>query len=191
MLILASASPRRREILATAGIPFRVETAGVPEVRLDEESPSDYVIRLAASKAFAIPFAAGDVVLGADTVVVLDHTVLEKPGGPGEAVSMLKSLSGREHRVLTGICLRHGGGAISDIAETKVRFCPLSADDVEDYIRSGEWMDKAGAYAIQGLACRFAQRIDGCYFNVVGLPIALVWNHLRRIEAASQISTPG
>jgi septum formation protein len=183
MLVLASQSPRRREILERAGIEVSVRISGVPEERLDGESAVDYVRRLAFAKAEAVPRNSGEMILGADTVVVLGAEILEKPRDHADAVEMLTMLSGAEHRVLTGICLLYPGGRICDSAETTVRFCPLSAAEIEDYVRSGEPMDKAGAYAIQGLGSKFIQRIDGCYFNVVGLPISLVYYHLKQIQA--------
>jgi septum formation protein len=178
-LILASQSPRRREILERAGFQFEVRIAGVPEQIVPGEAPEDYVRRLSTAKAEAVPASADEVVLGADTVVVLDHHILEKPDGEADAERMLKLLSGRKHSVITGICLRRGDRTITDAAETRVHFRRLSRDEIADYVRSGEPFDKAGAYAIQGLASKFIDRIEGCYFNVVGLPVALVYQHLK------------
>ena len=188
MLVLASQSPRRREILERAGFELSVRVSGVPEERLAGEHADAYVRRLARAKAVAVPRESGEIVLGADTVVVLGEDVLEKPRDTAHAIEMLAMLSGAEHRVITGICLRHEGGQICDSAETAVRFAPLSRAEIEDYVRSGEPMDKAGAYAIQGLAAKFIERIDGCYFNVVGLPVSLVYRHLKEIGAGL---TPG
>jgi septum formation protein len=178
VLVLASKSPRRQQILRDAGIPFVLRSADVPEEHLPGESPADYVRRLAQEKAFAVPILAGEVVLGADTVVVIDGLVLEKPNDADDATRMLELLSGREHQVITGICLRSDTRKIVDAATTRVRFVPLTREQIEAYVASGESMDKAGAYAIQGLASKFIDRIEGCYSNVVGLPVALVYRHL-------------
>ena len=178
-LTLASASPRRAEILAAAGIPFeKKQTQFIDETPIPGESPRDYVIRLAREKARAV---TADLVLGADTTVVLDSEILGKPADPEEAASMLRRLSGRDHEVLTGICLRTPDREIADCASTRVWFAELSGAEIDAYVSSGEPMDKAGAYGIQGLASKFVTRIEGCYFNVMGLPIALVYAHLRGV----------
>jgi septum formation protein len=183
-LILASQSPRRSELLETAGLPFTVRSRPVAEVRAPGEDPREYVIRLARAKADAAWQGAGEeVVLGADTVVVLDERVLEKPADAADARAMLQSLSGRTHVVITGICLRHASGAVVDIASTKVRFAKLEDREIGEYIDTGEPMDKAGAYAIQGLASKFVEHVEGCYFNVIGLPLALVYRHWKRLAA--------
>lgn len=182
MLILASSSPRRQEILRDAGIPFLVRKVHVEEVRKPGESPHDYVRRLAWEKAVAAAGDGHDIVLGADTVVVLDGTVLEKPMDVADACRMLGLLSGRAHHVLTGICLRGPESEVVDVASTKVFLSPLTPDEIDAYAASGEPFDKAGGYAIQGLASKFVERIEGCYFNVVGLPVSLVYRHLRRFD---------
>ena len=179
-LVLASQSPRRSELLRTAGIPFTVRSRPVEEIRAPGESPEAYVRRLARAKAEAAWEGQG-IVLGADTVVVIDDRVLEKPADAGDARAMLRLLSGRTHMVITGICLRHAGGAIVDAESTLVRFVPLDAREIDDYVASGEPMDKAGGYAIQGLASKFVDRIEGCYFNVMGLPLARVYRHLKTL----------
>jgi septum formation protein len=189
MLVLASQSPRRREILERAGMRFVVRVAGVPEHEVAGETPSAYVRRLAREKAMAVPRDAQEIVLGADTTVVADGQILAKPQDSDDAVRMLRLLSGREHDVLTGICLVHSAGVIEDEACTTVSFTHISQAEIDAYVASGEPQDKAGAYAIQGLASKFIERIAGDYFNVVGLPIALVYAHLKRIEA--QMRTPG
>ena len=181
MLILASQSPRRREILTNAGIPFTVRAGDVDESLLEGESPLEYVRRLARSKAFAVPINIGEIVLGADTTVVVDDVVLAKPEDEQDARRMLTMLSGRSHIVITAICLRHAGGEIVDAESTIVRFAALSTEEIHAYAASGQPMDKAGAYAIQGLASKYVDRIEGCYFNIVGLPIGLVWKHLRTL----------
>jgi septum formation protein len=181
MVVLASKSPRRREILTAAGIPFITRAPGIAEERRPGEGPFDYVRRLAEEKAFAIPSAPGEIVLAADTVVVLQEHILEKPRDQADALRMLGLLSGQEHQVVTGVCLRTADTKVIDIAVTKVHFVPLTEDELKDYAASGEPMDKAGAYAIQGRASKFIDRIEGCYFNVVGLPIALVYYHLKEL----------
>ena len=162
-------------------MPCTVRVSGVPEERLPEESALDYVKRLARSKAEAVSRQAHEIVLGADTVVVLEGHVLEKPVDHEDARRMLELLSGREHSVITGICLRHPSGSISDHAETRVRFDVMSPAEIADYVATGEPLDKAGAYAIQGVASKHISRIEGCYFNVVGLPVSLVYRHLKNL----------
>jgi septum formation protein len=181
MLVLASRSPRRREILQQAGIPFIVRPMDVDETPLPGEAARDYVTRIAREKASAAPAAAGEIVLAADTTVSIDGQILGKPSDPADARRMLHMLSGQRHDVLTAICLRSASRVIEDCAETSVWFAPLSSQEIEDYAASGEPMDKAGAYAIQGLASKFVQRIEGCYFNVMGLPVAMVYRHLKEI----------
>ena len=179
MLVLASQSPRRREILRQAGMEFTVRVADVDESALPGESPAGYVQRLAAAKAFAIEVAEGETVLGADTTVVIDGEILGKPADAADARRMLARLSGRRHEVLTGVCLRRGKDATCDYVTTGVVFAALSGAEIDAYVASGEPMDKAGAYAIQGLASKFVERIEGDYFNVMGLPVALVYRRLR------------
>ncbi len=181
MLILASASPRRTEILRSAGLEFRVQPGTVEEQPHFGEEPLKYVRRLARDKALAASAAETDIVLAADTVVVVDGAILEKPADHEDAARMLRLLSGRDHEVITGICLRRGSGLIVEAESTRVFFTPLSEREVLDYVASGEPMDKAGAYAIQGLASKFVERVEGCYFNVVGLPVALVYRQLKTL----------
>jgi len=181
MLILASQSPRRSEILRQAGIPFTVRPVEVDETPLDGESPRAYVERLALAKALAAPAEPEETVLAADTTVTIDNALLAKPADAADARRMLALLSGRRHDVLTGICLRKGDSLIRDCASTAVWFQPLSAAQIDEYVASGEPADKAGAYAIQGLASKFVERIEGCYFNVMGLPVSLVYRHLARL----------
>ncbi|HEX6546396.1 MAG TPA: Maf family protein [Bryobacteraceae bacterium] len=181
MLILASASPRRHELLLAAGIPHIVRPSHIPEESRANESASSYVCRIAACKAQNVPAADSDVVLGADTIVCVEGEVLGKPRDDRDAVRMLRLLSGREHRVLTGIALRKGERLIQDLAETRVWFDEISPQEVNEYIQTGEANDKAGAYAIQGYASRFVQRMEGSYHNVVGLPVSLVYRHLKAL----------
>jgi septum formation protein len=180
MLVLASQSPRRSEILRQAGIRFTVRVAAVDETPLEGEKPEEYVVRLAELKALAVPAGPEETVLGADTTVVIDGEMLGKPADAADARRMLTRLSGRQHQVITGICLKRGLEVVRDYAATQVWFAPMSAGEIEEYAASGEPMDKAGAYAIQGWASKFIERIDGCYLNVVGLPVARVYGHLRR-----------
>jgi septum formation protein len=180
-LVLVSQSPRRAEILRQAGIPFTVRVAPVDEAPLTGEPPVQYVKRLAEMKAAAIDAAPDEIVIGADTTVVVDGAMLGKPAGVADARRMLSLLSGRRHEVITGVCLRCGAERMVDHAVTSVWFAPMSEREIAGYAASGEPMDKAGAYAIQGLASKFITRIDGCYFNVVGLPIALLYRHLNSV----------
>jgi septum formation protein len=174
MLVLASASPRRAELLTAAGIQFTVRAAHIDESILPGESPADYVLRLAREKAVAV--ARGDeLVLGADTTVVIDEEIIAKPIDAEDARRMLRLLSNRWHEVLTGIALVHGGHAASAVAATRVEFAAMSDAEIDWYVSTGEPMDKAGAYAIQGFASLFVERIDGNYSNVVGLPVQLVY----------------
>jgi septum formation protein len=181
VLVLASKSPRRQQILRDAGIPFVLRSSDVPEERRPAEEPLDYVRRLAREKAFAVALNTGEVILAADTVVLVEDTLLEKPRDTADAARMLALLSGREHQVITGICLRAAERTIVDAAITRVRFVTLSSQELRNYAASGEPLDKAGAYAIQGLASKFIDRIEGDYFNVVGLPVALVYRHWKEL----------
>ena len=184
MLILASQSPRRRELLTQAGYSFEVRPAHIPEEPLAGENPIAYVTRLAREKAEAVfrevtadarLNAESEIlaVLGADTTVTLDDTILGKPEDAADAARMLKMLSGRTHRVMTGVALATADGVEVAAEVTAVRFLTLSEEEIAGYVATGEPMDKAGAYAIQGYAARWIPRIEGCYFNVVGLPLAL------------------
>jgi septum formation protein len=183
MLILASASPRRHEILLAAGIPHIIQTTPIDEAVLPGEPPSQYVRRLAEAKARAIvppPDAReASVILAADTTVAVDNQIFGKPESPEDASRMLRALSGRDHYVYTGICLLSGQKCVNDVASTRVSFLELNDAEIEEYTRSGEPFDKAGAYAIQGVASKFIAGIEGCYHNVVGLPVSLVYRHLK------------
>jgi septum formation protein len=188
MLVLASASPRRRELLAQAGYSFEVHPAHIPEDPLACEDPIAYVTRLAREKAQAVfreltaNRAAQNecldsqslAVLGADTTVTLDNRILGKPENAADAARILRLLSGRTHRVITGVALVTAEAVEVAAEVTAVRFLTLQDEEIAAYAASGEPMDKAGAYAIQGRAARWIPRIEGCYFNVVGLPLALV-----------------
>ena len=184
-LVLASASPRRSDLLRAAGIAFEVVTADVDESIRAGEAPHAYVSRLAESKArTAAASCPGRFVLGADTVVVLGSSILGKPRDDADARRMLGLLSGRVHGVLTGVCLLSpaasaGQPAAVQVAATSVQMAVLSDAEIGWYVASGEPMDKAGAYAIQSLASRFVERLEGSYSNVVGLPVTLVYGMCR------------
>jgi septum formation protein len=190
MIVLASASPRRQEILRNAGIPFSVQAADIDETPLKDELPRDCAERLAREKALTVwRMRPGDMVLGADTIVVADGAILGKPVDGDDAVRMLRLLSGRVHQVITGVCVVGGRGdsqLTSSEPETRtasettsVTMNELSDAEIRKYVATGEPMDKAGAYAIQGIASRWIPRIEGDYSNVVGLPMALVYSMLR------------
>jgi septum formation protein len=187
-LILASASPRRAEILRNSGIQFEIRKTDVDESRLAGELPGDYVRRLALAKALSAATEYRDpvdetLILGADTVVVVDADILGKPASQDDARSMLRRLSGRIHEVHTGLALLRKPGTMQRVVEeiTRVHFASLSEREIEDYIATGEPFDKAGAYGIQGIGGRYVTRIEGCYFNVMGLPLARLWSLLREL----------
>ena len=178
MLILASASPRRRELLTQAGYTFTVRTADLAEVTRPGEDAIRFTTRLAREKAEAVaaalPTDEAALVLGADTVVVVDGAILGKPRDAADAARMLRALSGRTHQVITGVCVLQGERRQCAAEVTHVCFRALSDEEIDAYVATGEPLDKAGAYAIQGRAGQWVPRISGCYFNVVGLPLALV-----------------
>jgi septum formation protein len=195
-LVLASASPRRQELLRAAGIAITVQPTNIPEIPLDGEAPKAFAERLAREKAWAIyKQRPNDFVLGADTIVVVERQILGKPKDAADAARMLRLLSGRPHQVTTGVCLMgpksglqppENPGAklepsLGNVRSetTIVHVSPLSEDEIRSYIATGEPMDKAGAYAIQGMASRWIPRIEGDYANVVGLPVALVYRMLK------------
>ncbi len=172
-LILASASPRRAALLAQIGVQFQCEPADIDETPFSDELAADYVARMAREKARAVAVSSDtDVVLAADTVVVLDGDILGKPGDEGHALAMLARLSGREHAVMTGLCLRRAGEESEVMVETAVEFANLDLATCKAYLATDEPWDKAGAYAIQGVAAVFVRGIRGSYSNVVGLPLA-------------------
>jgi septum formation protein len=179
VLVLASQSPRRAEILRQAGIAFTVRVAPIDESPRHGERPETYVQRLAEEKALAVECGPDETVLGADTTVVIDGEILGKPVDAEDARRMLRLLSGRRHEVLTGIAVRRGGDVTRDWATTEVWFAAMTEREIDEYVASGEPMDKAGGYAIQGLASKHIEKIEGCYFNVVGLPVAMVYRYLQ------------
>ncbi len=172
-LVLASASPRRKELLAQAGYEFEVQAAAIDETRQVDEEPTTYVRRLALEKAQAIAHSSPDAtVIGADTTVVLRGQVMNKPADRMDAERMLRHLSGQTHQVHTGIAVVRASKAVSHVETTSVTFREIAEEELERYIASGDPLDKAGAYGIQGYAARWIPRIEGDYFNVVGLPVA-------------------
>ncbi len=180
-LVLASASPRRRELLAGLGLDFDLRPVDVDETPLAGEAPRAYVLRLAEAKAQGAAPAPGELALGADTIVVAGGDLLGKPRDPDDARWMLERLSGHEHLVLTGVALRDRERLrLSAVEVTRVRFAELTAEEIAWYVASGEPLDKAGAYAVQGLGALFVDGITGNYSNVVGLPLPLVYRLLRR-----------
>jgi septum formation protein len=179
-LVLASRSPRRAELLRAAGIEFTVRSAEIDETPREGELPRDYVLRLAKEKAHAVEADETEMVLAADTTVVLGSEIMGKPVDAADATRMLRALAGQQHKVITGVFLKRGAYVAGNIATTDVWMAPMSDAEIAEYVASGEPMDKAGAYAIQGLASRFIERIDGSYSNVVGLPIALTYRLLAR-----------
>ncbi|HEU5219155.1 MAG TPA: Maf family protein [Gemmatimonadales bacterium] len=170
-LVLASGSPRRHQLLAMLGIPHRIDAANIQEIRLPRESAASYVRRLARDKSRAVQ---GAWVLGADTTVVLGDEILEKPLDEADALRMLQRLQGRRHEVMTAVCLRADGVEFEGMDTTAVYFRPAHAGFLERYVATGEPMDKAGAYGIQGYGAALIDRIEGDFFSVMGLPVRLV-----------------
>ena len=186
-IVLASASPRRSELLSQVGIEFEVIPSNIPEEPLDGETPSEHVIRLAFQKASEVLRRVGDGkwVIGSDTVVIIDDEILGKPEDRADARRMLKKLSGREHRVITGYSIINSSSLseVKKAVETVVKFKRLTDDEIKGYVDSGEPMDKAGAYAIQGLGSFMVEGIIGSYSNVVGLPVCQIVNDLEDLGA--------
>lgn len=180
-LILASASPRRRELLGLFGIPFVIRAADIDETMDPSLPPEQEVARVSRCKALAVPRQADDVVIAADTIVVCEGRVLGKPHSPREAEDMLTLLSGRDHQVMTG-CTIAAGERVQTFTEiTDLHFRPLEPEEIRRYVATGEPMDKAGAYGIQGGAALFCRRMEGDYYNVMGLPVCRLWQQLRHL----------
>jgi len=182
-LVLASASPRRRDLLAGLQLDFEVRSAEIDESALTDELPEDHVLRLARAKAQAVA-RPGELVLAADTVVVLEGRILGKPADPAEAQQMLSSLTGREHDVYTGVALFEPDRdtLVSATDRSEVRIAALDKDEISWYVSTGEPLDKAGSYAIQGLGALFVERVVGNYTNVVGLPLPLTRSLFRQLS---------
>ena len=180
-VILASQSPRRRELLGLFHIPFTVRVADVDETLIPGAAPYDEVARLSRMKALAVERAADDVVIAADTIVVCDGHILGKPKDADEAKAMLRLLSGRDHQVMSGMTVLRGDAAAVVTEVTDLHFRELTDKEINDYVASGEPMDKAGAYGIQGGAALFCQKLSGDYYNVVGLPVCRLAQILRQV----------
>ena len=180
-LILASQSPRRKELLGLFHIPFTVRAADIDEAMDPEKPPFDEVARVSRLKALAVPREAEDVVIAADTIVVCAGRTLGKPRDAAEAKAMLSLLSGRDHQVMTGVTVLRGGTGETFTEVTDIHFRPLSDREIDAYVASGEPMDKAGAYGIQGGAALFAEKMVGDYYNVMGLPVCRLWMALGRV----------
>jgi septum formation protein len=182
--VLASSSPRRQELLKLLLADFEVVPSEVDESARIGETPDEVVVRLAHEKASLVRRRRPEAcVIGADTLVVCDGDILGKPTSGEQARRMLRTVSGRTHQVLTGVCLLCLDRVFVERSRTDVTFCNLTEKEIEDYLRSGEPFDKAGAYGIQGLGARFVERIDGCHFNVVGLPVSLLYRMMKGVNA--------
>lgn len=179
-LILASASPRRKALLSLFGIPFTVRAADIDETMDPEKPPFDEVARVSRSKALSVSRGEEDVVIAADTIVVCQGRVLGKPHSEAEAASMLRLLSGRDHQVMTGCTILYGDRVETFTEVTNLHFRPLSEKEIQKYVQSGEPMDKAGAYGIQGGAALFCEKLEGDYYNVMGLPVCRLYETLCR-----------
>ena len=180
-LILASASPRRRELLGLFGIPFEIRVADIDESMDPGRPPFEEVGRVSRAKAMAVPRGAGETVIAADTIVVCEGKVLGKPHDAAEAKAMLRLLSGRDHQVMTGCTVLTEAECRTFTEVTDLHFRDLSEKEIERYVASGEPMDKAGAYGIQGGAALFCQRMAGDYYNVMGLPVCRLWETLKAV----------
>ena len=180
-LILASQSPRRRELLGLTGLDFTVRVTDIDETMDNTKAPFDEVARVSREKAMAVARKPGDVVIAADTIVVCGGKVLGKPHSEAEAADMLTLLSGRDHQVMTGCTVLRGERCETFTEVTDLHFRPLGEKEIEKYVASGEPMDKAGAYGIQGGAALFCERMAGDYYNVMGLPVCRLWKTLAKI----------
>lgn len=182
-VILASQSPRRRELLALLQIPFDVEVSGEQEIIPEDACPEQIVMALAEQKAQHVFLRhPNHCVIGADTIVVLNGHILGKPKTAAQAVEYLSALQGKNHYVLTGVCVKTPHGSLTRYESTLVRFSPMTIDEITWYASTGDPMDKAGAYGVQGLACCFVDSVDGNFFNVVGLPLPLLYSMLLELR---------
>lgn len=189
-LILASGSPRRAELLSALGTPFEIVVPDVDETPRADEGPAALVARLSRAKADAVDTAPDVTVVAADTVVVVDGTMLGKPDDAADAARMLRRLSGRTHEVITGIAVRRGDRCVHEVCATAVTLRPLSDPEIDDYVASGDPLDKAGAYGIQSGAARFVDRVDGNYQSVVGLPLTALERCLAALDAGDDLDDP-
>ena len=189
-IILASASPRRKELLGLFRKPFEIRVADIDETMDPAKAPFDEVARVSRLKAMAVSRTEDDTVIAADTIVVCEGRVLGKPGSEREACEMLRLLSGRDHQVMTGVTVLKGQRAETFTEVTDLHFRPLSEEEISDYVATGEPMDKAGSYAIQGGAALFAEKMNGDYYNVMGLPVCRLGQLLKQIapEMEEQLS---
>ena len=190
MLILASQSPRRKELLSQLHIPFTIRVADIDETMDPSAPPIEEVAKVSRKKALAVPRDPGDTVIAADTIVVVGNEVLGKPRDEADAARMLRALSGRQHQVMTGVTVLKGEAALTHTEVTDITFRTLSETDIRRYIATGEPNDKAGAYGIQGGAAIFVEAIHGDYYNVVGLPLCRLWQMLRSIAPELLEDTP-
>ena len=189
-LILASQSPRRKELLGLFGIPFVIRVADIDETMDNTKSPFEEVARVSCCKALAVERETDDVVIAADTIVVCEGRVLGKPHSEAEAIQMLQSLSGRDHQVMTGVTVLRGSEVITFTEVTDLHFRKLTEGEIRRYVASGEPMDKAGAYGIQGGAALFCQKMAGDYYNVMGLPVCRLWQVLQQMVPEWTGETP-
>ena len=181
MLILASQSPRRKELLAHLHMPFAVRVANIDEAMDSAKPPAEEVARVSLAKALAVPREGTDVIIAADTIVVLDGKILGKPADEADAHAMLSALSGRAHQVMTGLTVLQGDKHLTHTEITDVYFRPISQTEIDRYVRSGDPMDKAGSYGIQGGASLFVEKLHGDYYNVMGLPVCRLWQMLGQL----------
>ena len=186
-LILASASPRRKELLGLFRVPFEIRVADIDEAMDPDKAPAEEVARVSRRKALAVPRAEDDTVIAADTIVVCNGKVLGKPHSEEEAVEMLQLLSGRDHQVMTGVTVLRGGECRTFTEVTDLHFRSLSPKEIEAYVATGEPMDKAGAYGIQGGSALFCQRLVGDYYNVMGLPVCRLGQVLRELAPEGEL----
>jgi septum formation protein len=190
-IILASISPRRKKLLDEIALEYKVDPSDYEEVNDIKRSPQDLVLRHSFAKVLDVSrrYKQGDIIIGADTIVLLDNEILGKPTSEEDAFKMLKKLSGRTHSVITGIAVKEVEGAtLLESVRSEVHFKPIDDNEIREYIATGEPMDKAGAYAIQGIGEKFIERVDGCYHNVVGLPILRMVKMLSNFINVSQLN---
>lgn len=187
-ILLSSGSPRRKELLSFLGIPFKVVVPNISEAQYTGESPRSFCLRISKEKVSAVGLQYSDaLIIGADTIVVINGTILGKPHDYDEAIEYLKLLQNKVHDVLTGYTIALGARSVSKVVRTRVTFRAMTAEEIKWYVSTGEPMDKAGAYAVQGIASMFINRIHGCYTNVIGLPLSHLYRDLTKFGI--QVST--